>query len=72
MLSKMSIDDFFKIVEVGDYVNGYIVSDVNVQGNIIYCNNNQIELLPYQIKDFVSRQDFERVKSNISFIELED
>lgn len=54
--------DICEILKVGDYVNGYEVNDINVQGRIIYCCNFAITLTPEQIKDVVTQQRYNSVK----------
>lgn len=54
-------DDICEILQVGDYVNGCRIDDINVQGGIIYCENFHKEFKPYQVKDVVTKQRFKSV-----------
>lgn len=54
--------DLCELIQVGDYVNGYRVDDINVQGRIIYCDDFKKEFTPEQVEDIVSKERFESVK----------
>lgn len=62
VVKVVDADDICEILHVGDYVNGFVVDEINVQGRIIHCNDYRIEYTPEQVIDVVTKERFESNK----------
>lgn len=54
-------EDICEILQIGDYVNGYKVNDINKQGEIIYCEDYHYEFKPHQVETVTTWQRFNSV-----------
>ena len=50
VLNVVDAEDICEILQIGDYVNGYKVNDINKQGEIIYCEDYHYEFKPHQVE----------------------
>lgn len=61
-------DNIIDILEVGDYVNGYKVRDINNIAGFVIVNTSSISentIFSYNIKSIVTKEQFEAIKYEI-------
>lgn len=58
VVKVIDAEDICEILHIGDYVNGFRIDDINVQGRIIYCNDYKIEYTPEQVIDVMTEERF--------------
>lgn len=58
VVKVVEAEDLCEILQVGDYVNGYIVDEINIQGRTIMCDDYQIVLTPEQVENVVTKERF--------------
>lgn len=66
VVKVVEAEDICEILCEGDYVNGFRVDEINVQGRIIHCNDYRIEYTPEQVTDVVTKERFESNKFVLS------
>lgn len=59
VVKVVEAEDLCEILQIGDYVNGLIVDDINVQGREIICADFHIILTPEQVKTVTTKERFE-------------
>ncbi len=58
VIKVVEAEDICEILQVDDFVNGYPIDDINVQGRIIYCGDYQHEFTPEQVVDVMTKERF--------------
>lgn len=54
--------DLCEILKSGDYVNGYKIDEINVQGRLIHCDDYKVTLAPEHVVDVITKERFESSK----------
>lgn len=65
VIKVVESEDICEILKIGDYVNGYPVNDINVQGRYIYCDNYHKEFTPEQVIDVTTKERYQSVNFEI-------
>lgn len=65
VIKVVEAEDICEILKIGDYVNGYPVNDINVQGRYIYCGDNYKEFTPEQVTDVTTKERYDSVTFTI-------
>lgn len=58
VIKVVEAEDICEILQVDDYVNGYPIDDINVQGRIIYCGDYRYEFTPEQVINVMTKERF--------------
>ena len=75
-----SSDNLIDLIEVGDYVNGYLVKDIDYAFDDVVMNNKNARRVPYidcdknnyidDIKSIVTKEQFAFVKYEVKYEEV--
>lgn len=66
----MTKSKFFKILKIGDYVNGYEVCNIDEDSELIFCSNYDIVFTLQQVREVILKSKIKGM--NIKFVNFKE